>query len=218
MATEKFSSPIRVGLAERHLWVEPQGRRAAVAFPVIDHPTWGLCTAATVRASVNGHNGQRMTHAGDVVLFGGAIEAGETGAMAALRELCEESETLDHLDDPSYAVRERLGAWTTESGIEVEGFLVELPPEFVDVARPDPREVARIGFLRLAELLDESPSLVYHRVDARDTQTDLDVTDLHFESPTIDLVEVTSGDTWTLWGVAGQMTALARDHLLRTST
>lgn len=92
------ASPGHVSLHDRPRVLTPRpAARASVAFPVFESPRWGVCTAATVRSSVNGHSGGRMSHAGDVVLFGGSDEAGESPGQAALRELGEESGTLDRL-------------------------------------------------------------------------------------------------------------------------
>ncbi|WP_072802762.1 NUDIX domain-containing protein [Rhodococcoides yunnanense] len=209
---------LRVSLEDRDQWVTAvPGRRASVAFPVIDFPTWGLCTAVTRRAGINGHNGDRMSHAGDVVLFGGSVEPGESGPDAALRELCEESNTLGHLFDPEYRVGDHLGSWVTESGFIVDGFLVHLPPTFYDVSRPEPREVERIGYLRLDHLFATEPALAYHRVDRRDTRLGTEA-ECYFESPTIDLVEASTGQPWTLWGAAGYMASRARERILRDAS
>ncbi|WP_020580286.1 NUDIX domain-containing protein [Actinopolymorpha alba] len=77
-----------VGLDQRAQIVRAvPGRVAAVALPVVTHPVHGPCIVVTERSLINGHTGEPMSHAGEVVLFGGAVDPGETTSEAALREL-----------------------------------------------------------------------------------------------------------------------------------
>ncbi|MBJ7291806.1 NUDIX domain-containing protein [Williamsia sp.] len=153
-----------------------------------------------------------MSHAGDVVLFGGSVEAGESPSDAALRELCEESNTDDHLTDPEYRIGDHLGRWITESGITVDGFFATLPATFYDEARPDTREVDRLVYLGLDELTHRAPEPQYHRVDERDIQFETR-RPVQFESPTVTLFEASTGEPWTLWGAAGFMASRAHRML-----
>lgn len=193
----------RVLLSERDAVVRPvAGRLAAVALPVVEHPEHGECLVVTRRSAINGHTGMRMSHAGDVVLFGGSLEPGETFEQAAVRELCEESGTLHLLDDPRVRVLERLGTWTTESGFVVEGFLVEVPPEFVTTAAPEPREVAAMAYLRADDVRSAGSRPELHHVHSADHQLEGEA---EFESPTIYVAEPDTAEIWDLWGAAGYM-------------
>lgn len=213
----KNESPndLRVSLEDRGEWVTAiPGRSAAVVLPVINLPSWGQCTVVTLRATINGHTGARMSHAGDVVLFGGSLETGESPADAALRELCEESNTLDHLADPDYQIRDHLGQWITESGFTVDGYLATLPPTFYNEAQPDPREVDRLAYLNLDTLVQHPPQLEYHTVEQHDIQFET-LNPVMFESPTITLFEASTDKPWTLWGLAGFMASRAHQVLNR---
>ena len=195
----------RVSMAERPDLVRPvPGRRAAVAVPVVSHPRWGESLVVTRRTEVNGHTGGRMTNAGDIVLFGGSIEAGETASEAALRELGEESGTISLLGD--LRIGEHLGTWVTEAGFLVDGFAVALPDRFVVLARPEPREVAEIAYLPVSQVRAAQVQPTYHRVDARDHYLG-DEAAVEFESPTIRVRHPGSGECWMLWGLAGFMVA-----------
>jgi len=156
----------------------------------------------TRRTTINGHTGGRMSNAGDVVLFGGSVEPGETTADAALRELCEEAGTLHLLGDGELAVRERVGTWVTEAGHLVEGYLVDVPPSFIAAVAADVREVAEIAYLPLRDVRSATVSLEYHRVDPLDHALG---DETEFESPTLRVRHPESGEEWVLWGLAGHM-------------
>ena len=195
----------RISMQQRpHVVRTVPGRTAAVAVPTVVHPELGECLVVTRRAVINGHTGERMSHAGDVVLFGGSVEPDEEPSDAALRELCEEAGTLDLLGNPDLVVRQYLGSWTTESGFFVEGYLVVVPEQFVDLARPDTREVNEIAYLPLDDVRTSPRTLEYHGVDALDHALD-EHPQVEFQSPTIRVTHPTTGDTWTLWGLAGFM-------------
>lgn len=195
----------RVSLRQRPTVVEVRADRvAAVAVPVVPHPVFGPCLAVTRRSMINGHTGGRMSHAGDVVLFGGAVEDDETPMRAALRELCEESGTLHLLDDPGLRVRAHLGTWMTESGLLAEGYSVVVPEAFVEAARAEPREVAEIAYLRVEDVRAAPSVLEYHSVDSRDHRLGADVA-AEFESLTMRVPHPVTGESWVLWGLAGFM-------------
>lgn len=155
-----------------------------------------------------------MTNAGDIVLFGGSIESGESPAQAALRELCEESGAMSLLDHPELAIRTTLGTWVTEAGFHVEGFTVGLPGDFVHLAVPDPREVAELAYLPTPLVRAADVELAYHAVDRRDHM--LGETVAQFESPTLRLRQPDNGNSWVLWGLAGYM--VYRWRLLESSS
>lgn len=158
---------------------------------------------------VNGHTGGRISHAGNVVLFGGSIEPGETAAGAAVRELCEEAGTPHLLARGGLAAGPRLGTWVTERGIHVEGFMVDLPASFAAEAAADEREVAEVAYLRVADVLAAPVQPEFHRVHRSDHRLDAD--EAWFESPTIRVAHPVSGEIWTLWGLAGHMVGLWRE-------
>lgn len=197
-------SPVRrISLRERSAVVRPlAGRVAAVAVPLVRHPAFGKCMVVTRRSTINGHTGGRMSHAGDVVLFGGSVEADETPKQAALRELCEESGTLDLLG--ALAPGAHLGTWITESRILAEGYAVDLPSTFVEMATADAREVAEIAYLRVADVRAAPITLAYHRIHALDHHLG-EAQDVEFESPTIRVPHPVTGEPWLLWGLAGFM-------------
>ena len=204
----------RLGLGERATWVRHlPGRDAAVALPLVHHPEHGPTVVVTTRAAVNGHTRARMSHAGDTVLLGGALEPGESPARAALRELLEESGTLGLLEERDFAVRAALGRWVTESGFVVDGFLVQAPPCFASATRPDPREVQELVYVRIDDLYAARPHLAHHRVHVADRAgvTGPPATgDWWFESPTL-LVGDVRGAPRVLWGVAGHMVHRLRE-------
>lgn len=195
----------RVTLSERPDVVRAApGLVASVAVPVVRHPQFGECVVVSRRAAVNGHTGERMTNAGEIVLFGGSVEAGETPAEAALRELCEEAGTMQLLRDGSCSIRAHLGTWTTEAGFHVEGYAVGLPSTFVDSVLADDREVAEVAYLPVADVMSASVDLEFHVVQPPDRILE-DPGSVAFESPTLRLRHPVTGDEWVLWGLAGFM-------------
>lgn len=191
-------------MGQRSRVVRPvAGRVAAVAVPLVRHPRLGESLVVTRRAVINGHTGARMSNAGEIVLFGGSVEPGESPREAALRELCEESGTMSLLDHPDLAVHASLGTWVTESGFRVEGFCVDLPAEFVQLAQPEPREVAELAYLPTPLIRAANVAIRAHVVDPRDHR--LDGGAAEFESPTIRVRHPDTGAPWVLWGLAGYM-------------
>lgn len=106
----------RITLADRDSHVRPRpGRLASVALPVLRNGQGGLVLAVTQRSSINGHTGAAISHAGEVVLFGGSRNPGEFGEDAALRELREEAGIPPSLA-AGHRVVEHVGSWVTERG------------------------------------------------------------------------------------------------------
>ncbi len=191
------------------------GRRASVALPVVEHPDYGRCLVASRRSLINGHTGHPMSSPGQVVLFGGQREPGEDGARAAVRELCEEAGLTRRGRDPELVVHERVGQWTTESGHEVSGYLMSVPPWFVREAIADWREVSEVLFLPLTEVLGVPIDLEYHPIPPAD-RDDAEPGLVWFESPTLRVRDI-NGRVQVLWGLAGHMTAQLRHVLLTAS-
>jgi 8-oxo-dGTP pyrophosphatase MutT (NUDIX family) len=107
------------------------------------HPHWDGAAALllTRRAST------LRSHAGQWALPGGRLDAGETAAQAALRELHEEV----GLDLGPDAVLGRLDDYATRSGYVVTPIVVWAGA--ARALRPHPGEVASVHRLPLAELL-----------------------------------------------------------------
>jgi 8-oxo-dGTP pyrophosphatase MutT (NUDIX family) len=123
-------------------------RRAAVAVTVVRDEEDRLCFLITRRAA-----GLRA-HPGQFALPGGSIDAGETAAQAALRELAEElgvrlgpESVLGPLDD-----------FVTRSGYCITPVVVWGGDEPVEL-QPDPREVAVAYVVPLTEL-QQSPNFI----------------------------------------------------------
>lgn len=195
-------------LAERDAWIRHlPGRDAAVAVPLVSHPDHGPTLVVSTRSTLNGRTGGRMSHAGDTVLLGGALEPGESPAVAAVRELREESGTAEVLDHRDFDVRGRLGRWITESGYAVEGFVVRAPAALALASSPDRREVSELFHIKLDEVWAASPGLDYHRVHVPDrsgVHGPAATGDWCFESPTLRVSDV-HGSPRILWGAAGFM-------------
>jgi 8-oxo-dGTP pyrophosphatase MutT (NUDIX family) len=202
----------RLGLAERARLVRPvPGLEAAVAVPVLRHPRGGMTILVSIRPRINGHTGRPMSHAGETVLLGGALEPGESPVEAALRELREESGTADRLTDADFSVVSSLGRWVTESGYVAHGFLVAAPAALA-TARPDPREVEALVHLPVSAVYAARVRLAYHAVPADDragVAAPAGGGDWLFESPTL-RVSALDGGSHLLWGLAGHMIARMR--------
>lgn len=211
IAPRKRSAPGRVGLAERGRVVRPlSGLEAAVAIPVLPHPDGGLTAVVSRRAHVNGRTGGPMSHAGEVVLLGGAMEARESPAEAALRE---ESGTAERLTDADLSVLSPLDTWVTESGYLVHGFVIAAPWE-LSTAQPDPREVHELIRLPVHAAYAAQVRHAFHAVRAEDRAGVLppaDVGDWQFESPTI-RVRMRGSGSCLLWGLAGHMFVQLQRH------
>jgi len=114
--------------------------QAAVAVTVVDDDAGRACFVLTRRAS------RLANHGGQWALPGGRIDEGETPAVAALRELDEEV----GLACPERSVLGLLDDYPTRSGFVITPVVVwggsscEL--------RPDPREVASVHRVPLAQL------------------------------------------------------------------
>lgn len=156
-----------ITLADRASHVRPRpGRLASVALPVLRSRRGGLVLAVTQRSRINGHTGAPISHAGEVVLFGGSRNPGESGEDAALRELREES-GIPPARAASHRVVEHVGSWVTERGYAAEGYLVAVRPSFAADIVPDAREVARVAFLPRPPLPDDPAARAAHGLAAR---------------------------------------------------
>lgn len=194
----------------------PEHPTAAVAVPLVRLPGVGLALAVTRRSSTNGYTGGPMSNAGEVVLFGGAREPGEPMALTAVRELVEEAgvkgpegEGADA--DLRFDPFEEISEWTTESGFEVKGFLVNAPHELPRLLSPDAREVEDVGFISLETLYATDLRTVYHPVCGIDRhRKPLFVGE--FASPTCEVADVDGERRWQLWGLAGHMVQVLRER------
>ncbi len=124
-----------------HLPVAREGlRAAAVAVTLIADEEGEACFVLTLRAA------KMKNHAGQYALPGGRLDPGETAEQAALRELSEEV----GLDLPPLAVLGTLDDYPTRSGFVITPVVVWAG---LDIRlEPNPREVAEIYRVRLAEL------------------------------------------------------------------
>jgi 8-oxo-dGTP pyrophosphatase MutT (NUDIX family) len=123
---------------------------AAVLVPLIERPS-GLTVLFTQRAD------QLRRHAGQVAFPGGRCEAGETAAVAALREAHEEV----GLDPVLVRVAGLATPYRTITGYHITpvvGF-VSAPPAFV----PNPGEVAEVFEVPFAHLMDPANHEQRHR-------------------------------------------------------
>lgn len=120
----------------------PGARRAAVLVLLYPHlDSWHvLLTERPAGLSV---------HPGQISLPGGAVEPGETGRLAALRELHEE---LGAMDQPIELLGRLSAVYTGSSNFRVEPWVGAAPrrPELV----PNTTEVAAVLEIPLAYLLD----------------------------------------------------------------
>jgi mutator protein MutT len=158
---EGFGDGLRATL-ERHLArfsrrsLQPEERRpAAVAVVVVPGEDGRAAVILTRRAS-----GLRR-HGGQWALPGGRLEPGETPEQGALRELEEEVGLLL----PPAALLGRLDDYATRSGFVITPVVAWSagPAAF----RPDPREVAGIHLVPIADLLDPA-SLVLQAIPQSD--------------------------------------------------
>lgn len=186
------------------------GKQASVVLPVIQHPAHGTSLIVSERSRINGHNGRPMSNAGEVVLFGGSVEPGESSEQAALRELAEESGTSHLQGRDDFRIVTGLGSWITESGFLASGFLARVPSAFAADARPDAREVARIAYLPVSAVYAAPITREFHPVQVGD-HTLGDAGEVHVESPTLRVEAANHGEQWVLWGLAGFMTSRLRE-------
>lgn len=192
-------------LQARARWVRPvPGLLASVAVVSVDHPAHGPVVLVSRRPLVNGHTGQEMSHAGQVVLVGGAREPGEDSVAAALRELGEETGIGAHRTAP-LPVGAWRGHWVTEAGFAVTGHEVALPFGLLRSARPDPREVAELILLPEPEVRQARVTVEPHAVEHHDLRPDLAALGVRwFDSPTLRVRDVL-GRRQVLWGLAGHL-------------
>lgn len=124
----------------------PDGlKHAAVAITVVDSPA-GAAFLLTRRANkLNAHSGQ-------FALPGGRVEPGETAVQAALRELHEEV----GVDIGAETVLGLLDDYPSRSGYRITPVVMWAGNNIT--VKPDPREVAKVHFVPLAQLAhDDTP-------------------------------------------------------------
>ncbi len=136
---------------------DPDLRQAAVAIVVVPEPGSDLpCVLLTRRPS-----GLRR-HGGQFALPGGRLDAGETPAAAALRELEEE---LGLRLDPA-RIMGRLDDYPTRSGFRITPFVLWCTG--AAALDPDPEEVEAVFHIPLAEL--DSPEIPHLEVMTQGAQ------------------------------------------------
>jgi len=176
--------------------------RAAVAVPVVLPEAGEPYFAVSRRSIVNGYDGGPMSNAGDVVLFGGAADPNEALAVAAVRELLEETGVVSDVEDLGFGVLERLSQWRTEAGHRVEGYLVDSPVGLAANVRYDAREVSDVGTVALRDLYAADLVDRYH-LGALTTSDRAVAAVGWFASPTGLLPDRDGVRQWLIWGVAG---------------
>lgn len=121
-------------------------KRAAVAIVVVENrDDGGACILLTRRA------GELRRHGGQYALPGGRVDAGETAAEAALRELQEE---LNLAITPENVLG-RLDHYPTRSGFRIAPIVVWC--DDTAALAPDPAEVQTVFWIPLADL--DSPQI-----------------------------------------------------------
>jgi mutator protein MutT len=148
---ENLAERVRIHLARHPRRSEAlEGRRAAaVAVVLMPDAETRPCFVLTRRA------GDLRRHAGQWALPGGRLDPGETPEQAALRECREEVGLLL----PEAAVLGRLDDYATRSGFVITPVVVWSGEP--GALHPDPREVAEIHQVPLAEL--ERPGVPHLR-------------------------------------------------------
>jgi 8-oxo-dGTP pyrophosphatase MutT (NUDIX family) len=130
------------GFADRR--AAPDGlTHAAVAITVLDSPN-GAAFLLTRRAN------RLNAHAGQFALPGGRVEEGETAVQAALREMHEEV----GVDIGEETLLGLLDDYPTRSGYRITPVVFWAPGDVV--VTPDPREVAKVHIVPLAQLAHEN--------------------------------------------------------------
>ena len=146
-----FGPALRASIAARlgnftpHLLSPEELRRAAVVIAIVAGAGGEAACLLTRRPETI------KRHAGQFALPGGRVDPGESEAGAALRELHEELGLAPAPD----AILGTLDDYATQSGFRIRPFVVWVADE--TGLAPDPREVARIHRIPLAELA--SPAL-----------------------------------------------------------
>jgi len=170
----KFGAALRASIAARldnftpHVLSPEELRRAAVVIAIVAAADGEAACLLTRRPETI------KRHAGQFALPGGRVDPGEREADAALRELHEEI----GLNAARSAILGTLDDYATQSGFRMRTFVLWIEDE-AGLA-PDPREVARIYRIPLAELASPTvPTL--HPVP-------------HSDQPTISLRLPTIGD------------------------
>ncbi|GHJ42890.1 hypothetical protein Cs7R123_02320 [Catellatospora sp. TT07R-123] len=206
--TDDVPYAAHVSLADRDRFLaghHPQPRTAAVALPIV-----GDTLLVSARTTVNGHTGGPMLHAGEVVLFGGGVEPGETTTAAALREFGEEAglPRAADLTDTRFDAWPVLTRWTTESGHRASAHVVAVADGAADGMRPQAQEVAAIGRLALDDVFAAPLAVRPHlRVGLGPGRTPRYVG--WFDSPTVTVTDP-DGRRWELFGLAGAAVAALR--------
>jgi 8-oxo-dGTP pyrophosphatase MutT (NUDIX family) len=115
-------------------------------------------------------------HAGQVCLPGGRLEPGESHALAAQREFCEE---LGLEDFPAHILGPLQSLWVFNSDFHLTPYLAVA--EHTMTYRPSPSEVAQIVHLPVAHLLDTSThnQRQHQRGQVRWSALGIDVADQH---------------------------------------